>query len=80
MSAACPAPDLPTWVCVSSAELTHEFLQILEKTPNRLKRIRNWRVRTCAGPQVDAGSGFWCMREAVRRLRADNARQRLKEV
>lgn len=37
--------DLPTWVCVSSAELTHEFLQILEKTPSRLKRIRNWRVR-----------------------------------
>lgn len=26
-------------------ELTHEFLQILEKTPSRLKRIRNWRVR-----------------------------------
>ena len=25
-------------------ELTHEFLQILEKTPSRLKRIRNWRV------------------------------------
>lgn len=27
------------------AELTHEFLQILEKTPSRLKRIRNWRVK-----------------------------------
>lgn len=26
------------------SELTHEFLQILEKTPSRLKRIRNWRV------------------------------------
>ncbi|XP_029603388.1 cyclin-T2 isoform X1 [Salmo trutta] len=25
-------------------ELTNEFLQILEKTPSRLKRIRNWRV------------------------------------
>ncbi|XP_077810148.1 cyclin-T1 isoform X5 [Macaca mulatta] len=25
-------------------ELTHEFLQILEKTPNRLKRIWNWRA------------------------------------
>ncbi|KAG7477429.1 hypothetical protein MATL_G00069420 [Megalops atlanticus] len=25
-------------------ELTHEFLQILEKTPNRLKRIRNWKA------------------------------------
>lgn len=30
------------------AELTHEFLQILEKTPSRLKRIRNWRVRGTA--------------------------------
>ncbi|XP_017495585.1 cyclin-T1 [Manis javanica] len=30
-------------------ELTHEFLQILEKTPNRLKRIRNWRA--CQAPQ-----------------------------
>lgn len=26
-------------------ELTHEFLQILEKTPSRLKRIRNWKVQ-----------------------------------
>lgn len=42
--------DPPAWVCVSSAELTHEFLQILEKTPSRLKRIRNWRVRN-----LDAG-------------------------
>ncbi|XP_073421081.1 cyclin-T1 isoform X2 [Dendrobates tinctorius] len=25
-------------------ELTHEFLQILERTPSRLKRIRNWRT------------------------------------
>ncbi|XP_066441896.1 cyclin-T1 [Eleutherodactylus coqui] len=25
-------------------ELTHEFLQILERTPNRLKRVRNWRT------------------------------------
>uniref|UniRef100_A0A672Y4I4 Cyclin T2b n=1 Tax=Sphaeramia orbicularis TaxID=375764 RepID=A0A672Y4I4_9TELE len=25
-------------------DLTHEFLQILEKTPSRLKRIRNWRA------------------------------------
>ncbi|KAG7323302.1 hypothetical protein KOW79_013004 [Hemibagrus wyckioides] len=25
-------------------ELTHEFLQILEKTPSRLKRIRNWKA------------------------------------
>lgn len=29
----------------SISELTHEFLQILEKTPSRLKRIRNWRVK-----------------------------------
>ncbi|KAM9855391.1 cyclin-T1 [Aulostomus maculatus] len=30
-------------------ELTHEFLQILEKTPSRLKRIRNWKVRLAGG-------------------------------
>ncbi|KAM5287843.1 cyclin-T1 isoform 2-T2 [Ctenodactylus gundi] len=30
-------------------ELTHEFLQILEKTPSRLKRIRNWRAWQAAG-------------------------------
>uniref|UniRef100_A0A672T8V1 Cyclin-T2-like n=1 Tax=Sinocyclocheilus grahami TaxID=75366 RepID=A0A672T8V1_SINGR len=29
-------------------ELTHEFLQILEKTPSRLKRIRNWRATQAA--------------------------------
>ncbi|XP_038199503.1 cyclin-T1 [Arvicola amphibius] len=29
-------------------ELTHEFLQILEKTPSRLKRIRNWRAYQAA--------------------------------
>ncbi|XP_053311533.1 cyclin-T1 [Spea bombifrons] len=29
-------------------ELTDEFLQILEKTPNRLKRIRNWRISQAA--------------------------------
>lgn len=41
-----PASDpLVCVLCISFAELTHEFLQILEKTPNRLKRIRNWRVR-----------------------------------
>lgn len=80
MSATLPAPDLPARVCVSSAELTHEFLQILEKTPNRLKRIRNWRVRACARPWVDTGSGFWCVREAVLCLRADSAWQRLKEA
>ncbi|NXS05470.1 CCNT1 protein, partial [Oxylabes madagascariensis] len=39
--------DPPAWVCVS-AELTHEFLQILEKTPSRLKRIRNWRASQAA--------------------------------
>ncbi|XP_008830677.1 cyclin-T2 isoform X2 [Nannospalax galili] len=36
-------------------ELTHEFLQILEKTPSRLKRIRNWRANQAAArkPKVD---------------------------
>ncbi|XP_003966543.1 cyclin-T2-like [Takifugu rubripes] len=29
-------------------ELTHEFLQILEKTPSKLKRIRNWRANQAA--------------------------------
>ncbi|XP_047226145.1 cyclin-T2a isoform X2 [Girardinichthys multiradiatus] len=29
-------------------ELTHEFLLILEKTPSRLKRIRNWRATQAA--------------------------------
>ncbi|XP_050950315.1 cyclin-T2b [Labeo rohita] len=29
-------------------DLTHEFLQILEKTPSRLKRIRNWRANQAA--------------------------------
>ncbi|XP_054651721.1 cyclin-T1 isoform X2 [Dunckerocampus dactyliophorus] len=35
-------------------ELTHEFLQILEKTPSRLKRIRNWKVQlvSAAGGQT----------------------------
>ncbi|KAM8975645.1 cyclin-T1 isoform 2-T2 [Pelodytes ibericus] len=37
-------------------ELTHEFLQILEKTPNRLKRIRNWRISQAAKkPKEDGG-------------------------
>nr|XP_033792251.1 cyclin-T1 isoform X2 [Geotrypetes seraphini] len=36
-------------------ELTHEFLQILEKTPNRLKRIRNWRACQAAKkPKMEA--------------------------
>ncbi|KAF6361207.1 cyclin T2 [Rhinolophus ferrumequinum] len=36
-------------------ELTHEFLQILEKTPSRLKKIRNWRANQAAArkPKVD---------------------------
>ncbi|XP_002749537.1 cyclin-T2 isoform X2 [Callithrix jacchus] len=36
-------------------ELTHEFLQILEKTPSRLKKIRNWRACQAAAkkPKVD---------------------------
>ncbi|XP_064876917.1 cyclin-T1-like isoform X2 [Oncorhynchus nerka] len=33
-------------------ELTHDFLQILEKTPSRLKRIRNWKA---AGQTVKGG-------------------------
>ncbi|XP_076854451.1 cyclin-T2a isoform X2 [Brachyhypopomus gauderio] len=43
-------------------ELTHEFLQILEKTPSRLKRIRNWRATQAAkkpkgdGQPSDSGS------------------------
>ncbi|XP_062390709.1 cyclin-T2a isoform X2 [Sardina pilchardus] len=47
-------------------ELTHEFLQILEKTPSRLKRIRNWRATQAAKKpkadgQVTDGSGtFAC--------------------
>ncbi|XP_041940658.1 cyclin-T2a isoform X1 [Alosa sapidissima] len=47
-------------------ELTHEFLQILEKTPSRLKRIRNWRATQAAKKpkadgQVTDGSGtFTC--------------------
>ncbi|KAM6214217.1 cyclin-T1 [Rhynchocyon petersi] len=35
-------------------ELTHEFLQILEKTPSRLKRIRNWRA--CQAAQKTKGN------------------------
>ncbi|XP_046887055.1 cyclin-T2-like [Hypomesus transpacificus] len=39
-------------------ELTHEFLQILEKTPSRLKRIRNWRATQAAKkPKTDFQSG-----------------------
>ncbi|XP_058478541.1 cyclin-T2b isoform X1 [Solea solea] len=39
-------------------ELTHEFLQILEKTPSRLKRIRNWRaIQAAKKPKTD-GSGM----------------------
>ncbi|XP_053564030.1 cyclin-T1 [Bombina bombina] len=36
-------------------ELTHEFLQILEKTPNRLKRIRNWRINQAAKKPKEGG-------------------------
>ncbi|NXD88443.1 CCNT1 protein, partial [Halcyon senegalensis] len=42
----------PSWSSsispVAPFTLTHEFLQILEKTPNRLKRIRNWRASQAA--------------------------------
>ncbi|XP_016295816.1 cyclin-T2-like isoform X1 [Sinocyclocheilus anshuiensis] len=35
-------------------DLTHEILQILEKTPSRLKRIRNWRANQAAKkPKLD---------------------------
>ncbi|XP_047670698.1 cyclin-T2a isoform X3 [Tachysurus fulvidraco] len=38
-------------------ELTHEFLQILEKTPSKLKRIRNWRATQAAKkPKTDGAS------------------------
>ncbi|KAM9820631.1 cyclin-T1-like [Neosynchiropus ocellatus] len=37
-------------------ELTHEFLQILEKTPSRLKRIRNWRAIQAAKKPKSEGS------------------------
>uniref|UniRef100_UPI0037E928A7 cyclin-T2a isoform X2 n=1 Tax=Semicossyphus pulcher TaxID=241346 RepID=UPI0037E928A7 len=37
-------------------ELTHEFLQILEKTPSRLKRIRNWRATQAAKKPKTEGS------------------------
>ncbi|XP_060113411.1 cyclin-T2 [Heteronotia binoei] len=39
-------------------ELTHEFLQILEKTPSRLKRIRNWRASQAA--KKPKGDGQAC--------------------
>ncbi|XP_006902562.1 PREDICTED: cyclin-T1 [Elephantulus edwardii] len=35
-------------------ELTHEFLQILEKTPSRLKRIRSWRACVQAAGKTKA--------------------------
>ncbi|TKS66247.1 Cyclin-T2 [Collichthys lucidus] len=47
-------------IVLQTLELTHEFLQILEKTPSRLKRIRNWRAIQAAkkpkteGPTVDS--------------------------
>ncbi|KAJ4924047.1 hypothetical protein JOQ06_000289 [Pogonophryne albipinna] len=38
-------------------ELTHEFLQILEKTPSKLKRIRNWRaIQAAKKPKSDGSS------------------------
>ncbi|KAG7258871.1 hypothetical protein CRUP_020938 [Coryphaenoides rupestris] len=40
-----------------STELTHKFLQILEKIPSRLKRIRNWRATQAAKkPMGDCSS------------------------
>ncbi|XP_061571674.1 cyclin-T2-like [Cololabis saira] len=38
-------------------ELTHEFLQILERTPSKLKRIRNWRaIQAAKKPKTDGSS------------------------
>ncbi|XP_029942122.1 cyclin-T2b [Salarias fasciatus] len=38
-------------------ELTHEFLQILEKTPSKLKRIRNWRaIQAAKKPKTDGSA------------------------
>ncbi|XP_070693793.1 cyclin-T2a isoform X2 [Pempheris klunzingeri] len=39
-------------------ELTHEFLQILEKTPSRLKRIRNWRATQAAKKPKGEGTSL----------------------
>ncbi|KAM6970167.1 LOW QUALITY PROTEIN: cyclin-T2a [Aplochiton taeniatus] len=40
-------------------ELTNEFLQILEKTPSRLKRIRNWRATQAAKkPKADGSQSL----------------------
>ncbi|XP_041097454.1 cyclin-T1 isoform X2 [Polyodon spathula] len=39
-------------------ELTQDFLQILEKTPNRLKRIRNWKAgQTTKKSKLQEGGG-----------------------
>ncbi|XP_039907434.1 cyclin-T2-like isoform X1 [Simochromis diagramma] len=39
-------------------ELTHEFLQILEKTPSKLKRIRNWRaIQAAKKPKTEGSTG-----------------------
>uniref|UniRef100_A0A3P9MJT0 Cyclin T2b n=1 Tax=Oryzias latipes TaxID=8090 RepID=A0A3P9MJT0_ORYLA len=38
-------------------ELTHEFLQILERTPSKLKRIRNWRaIQAAKKPKTDGAA------------------------
>uniref|UniRef100_A0A8C2WP10 Cyclin T2b n=1 Tax=Cyclopterus lumpus TaxID=8103 RepID=A0A8C2WP10_CYCLU len=38
-------------------ELTHEFLQILEKTPSKLKRIRNWRaIQAAKKPKTEGAT------------------------
>uniref|UniRef100_A0A3Q4MS17 Cyclin T2b n=1 Tax=Neolamprologus brichardi TaxID=32507 RepID=A0A3Q4MS17_NEOBR len=41
-------------------ELTHEFLQILEKTPSKLKRIRNWRVGEKHQTAQNIGHSWYC--------------------
>uniref|UniRef100_A0A4W3GH76 Cyclin T1 n=1 Tax=Callorhinchus milii TaxID=7868 RepID=A0A4W3GH76_CALMI len=49
-------------------ELTHEFLQILEKTPNRLKRIKNWRV----GVSIPRACPWCCLQSAPPPRSLDN--------
>ncbi|MEQ2290133.1 hypothetical protein AMECASPLE_000389 [Ameca splendens] len=43
-------------MCLLLPELTHEFLQILERTPSKLKRIRNWRAIQAAKKPKTEGS------------------------
>uniref|UniRef100_A0A8C7N221 Cyclin-T1 n=1 Tax=Oncorhynchus kisutch TaxID=8019 RepID=A0A8C7N221_ONCKI len=42
-------------------ELTHDFLQILEKTPSRLKRIRNWKHHFIQGISLYCSLTQWSL-------------------